>query len=76
MIGSRIKTKEWNLVNKHNVSIMKERHHMKEGRYDNFHFKDIVSPKDKIEIQGSLDYHNINTNNFYLKGNRHLRKDP
>lgn len=70
MVGGRIKVNEWKLVNSHNVSIMRKIHHVKECQYDNFNGIDIVSPKEQIEIQGTLDYHKINTDSFTFLSNR------
>ena len=71
-----IRFNEGKLINGHNLPIMEKIHHSKECGHYRFHGVNIITPKEHIKIQGTLDYHNIDTENFSFQSNGQLRKDP
>ena len=58
---------EGKLVNGHDLPIMGKIHHSKECGHYSFHSINIISPKEKIKIQRTFDYHNIDTDDITLK---------
>lgn len=58
------KTNKVKLINVHYAFIMSKKNHLKECGHENLHEISVVLPKEKIKVQRSLHYHNINTKNF------------
>ena len=52
------------LINGHNLLIMGKMHKYKECGHYNLHGVDIIMSKGQIEIQRTLDHHNINIDSF------------
>ena len=52
------------MINGHNIPIMVKMHNSKECGHYGFHGINIIMSKKHIEIQRTLDHHNINTDSF------------